>query len=151
MTVRIQSEPFDAGQELSRFTTQTGNVGAVVTFTGIVRSDGDNPVTKLMIEHYPAMTERAVALMVDAARERWSVTDCLVIHRFGELHIGEEIMMVAVSSAHRADSFEAAQFLMDYLKSRAPFWKKEFRTGTAAWVDGKLEDENALRQWDSEL
>ena len=150
MTVRVQEEPFDSGQELNRFSAGDGGFGAVVSFTGIVRTELRDPVEKLVIEHYPAMTERAIQSMVSEAVGRWQIGDCLIIHRFGELMPGDAIMMVAVRAAHRSDAFEASRFLMDYLKSRAPFWKKEFRGGAAEWVSSLTEDEAALQSWNSD-
>ena len=149
MIVRIQNAPFDAGRELSRLGNGQGEIGATVSFTGVVRSTGDDPVEKLVIEHYPGMTERAVQAMIDAANSRWSLGNCLVIHRHGELCPGEVIMMVAVQAEHRSAAFDAAMFLMDYLKTGAPFWKKEIRSGRAAWVESRVEDEAALARWGS--
>jgi molybdopterin synthase catalytic subunit len=117
----------------------------VVSFTGIVRPDGG--LTGMEIEHYPGMTEKAISGLVDEAMARWGLIDALVIHRHGTLTPGETIMMVATAAPHRADAFAAAEFLMDYLKSRAPFWKKESRNGGATWVAAKDEDEAALRRW----
>ena len=145
-TVRVQSEAFDAGAELNAFFAGHTGVGAVVSFTGIVR-DVDGSLQEMMIEHYPGMTEKAIGKIVDEAVARWSLTDALVIHRYGALKTGEQIMMVATASAHRAAAFEAADFLMDYLKSRAPFWKKEVTEEGAAWVAAKDEDEDALGRW----
>ncbi len=149
MTIRVQERPFDPGKELNRFYAGDSKFGAVASFAGIVRSDTQDPVEKLVIEHYPGMTERAIQAMIDAAGERWQIGDCLVIHRFGALNPGDAIMMVAVRAAHRAAAFEATQFLMDFLKSRAPFWKKEFRGGVAEWVESRAEDEAGLRKWSS--
>ena len=145
-TVRVQSEAFDAGAELNAFSAGHTGVGAVVSFTGLVR-DVDGSLQEMMIEHYPGMTEKAIGKIVDEAVARWSLTDALVIHRYGALKTGEQIMMVATASAHRAAAFEAADFLMDYLKSRAPFWKKEVTEEGAAWVAAKDEDEDALGRW----
>jgi len=144
MGVRVQVEPFVLADELKGFGVGSG-VGAQVTFTGIVRDDGG--LVRMEIEHYPAMTERAIAAMVGTATERWALADCHVVHRFGKLKPGEQIMMVATAAAHRAAAFEAAEFLMDYLKSRAPFWKKEVTSSGAAWVRSKDEDEEALGRW----
>jgi molybdopterin synthase catalytic subunit len=141
--VIVQDAPFDPGLVLSGFAA-TG-AGAVVTFTGLVRGDG--AMTGMEIEHYPGMTERAITAMVDQAMTRWSLTDTLVIHRYGRLAVGEPIMMVVTASAHRVAAFEAAEFLMDYLKSRAPFWKKELGPDGAAWVAAKDVDEVALKRW----
>ena len=145
-TVRVQSEAFDTGAELNAFSARHTGVGAVVSFTGIVR-DVDGALQEMMIEHYPGMTEKAIGKIVDEAVARWALTDALVIHRYGSLKTGEQIMMVATASAHRAAAFEAADFLMDYLKSRAPFWKKEVTDEGAAWVAAKDEDEDALKRW----
>jgi molybdopterin synthase catalytic subunit len=145
-TVRIQQAPFDPGAEANAFTAAQGGAGAVVTFTGIVR-DAGGQLAAMEIEHYPGMTERAVTAMVAQAQGRWPLTGALVIHRHGRLAAGEPIMMVATASAHRAAAFAAAEFLMDYLKSRAPFWKKEIGHDGAAWVAAKDDDEAALTRW----
>ena len=146
MAVRVQSEPFDAGAELNSFAQDRTDVGAVVSVTGIVR-DTQGDLQEMLIEHYPGMTESAIAAIADKAVSRWALADVLVIHRYGPLKPGEPIMMVATASAHRAASFEAADFLMDYLKSRAPFWKKEITADGATWVDAKGADEDALNRW----
>jgi len=146
MTVRVQSEGFDAGAELNAFAIGHSDVGAVVSFTGVVR-DTDGTLHQMEIEHYPAMTERAIAGIVEDAKSRWALKDVLVIHRYGTLSVGAPIMMVATASAHRADAFAAADFLMDYLKSRAPFWKKETTADGSAWVAAKDDDESALNRW----
>jgi molybdopterin synthase catalytic subunit len=144
--VRVQTEPFDYGAEVAGFGTGGRDVGAVVTFLGVVRDDGGN-MSRMEIEHYPGMTEKAIGAIVDEARERWELRDVLVIHRYGALVPGEAIMMVATAARHRAAAFQAAEFLMDYLKSRAPFWKKEFGPDGAAWVAAKDDDEAALDRW----
>lgn len=145
--MKVQSAPFDPGGELNAFSKSAENAGAVVSFTGLVR-DVEGSLQEMIIEHYPAMTERAIGAIVDEARERWSLADALVIHRYGSLRAGDTIMMVATASRHRADAFAAADFLMDYLKSRAPFWKKEVTAQGQDWVDSKADDEEALRRWD---
>lgn len=142
--VRIQSEPFDPGAELEGFGAGA-DVGAVVSFTGVVRGAGD--LRRMEIEHYRGMTEAAVSAIVAEAETRWALADCLVIHRFGVLEPGERIMMVATACRHRVEAFAAAEFLMDYLKSRAPFWKKEFGPDGEAWVAVKDADEEALGRW----
>jgi molybdopterin synthase catalytic subunit len=146
MTVRVQSEPFDAGAELDCFGRGRTDIGAIVSFTGVVR-DTQGDLKEMLIEHYPGMTERAIAKIANQATQRWDLADVLVIHRFGPLTPGEPIMMVATASAHRAAAFAAADFLMDYLKSRAPFWKKEITAGGACWVAAKDADEDALNRW----
>ncbi len=143
MQVIVQEAPFDPGLVLSGFAV--ARAGAVVTFTGLVRGDGG--MTGMEIEHYPGMTERAIGAMVGEATTRWNLTDTLVIHRYGRLAVGEPIMMVATASGHRVAAFEAAEFLMDYLKSRAPFWKKELGPDGAAWVAARNDDEAALKRW----
>ncbi len=147
--VRIQSAPFDAGAELSAFTGNLsgGRSGAIVSFTGLVR-DGGGRLRRLEIQHYPGMTERAIADMVARAGQRWSLDAALVIHRHGQIAPSEPIMMVATAAPHRRAAFDAADFLMDYLKSRAPFWKKEVSKDGAAWVEAIPEDETALGRWD---
>lgn len=145
MRVAVQAEAFDLGAEVAAFAAGVDGAGAVVTFTGIVRSDGG--LTGMEIEHYPGMTHKAISGIVDQALTRWALVDALVIHRHGLLAPGEAIMMVATAAPHRADAFAAAEFLMDYLKSRAPFWKKERRAGGEAWVAAKDADEDALKRW----
>lgn len=148
MTVRVQQPAFDYGAEASAFAAAADGAGAIVTFAGIVRDDGGR-LSAMEIEHYPGMTERALAGIADQARERWQLTGLLIIHRHGPLKPGEIIMMVATAARHRADAFAAAEFLMDYLKSRAPFWKKEFGPDGAAWVSARNADEDALQRWES--
>lgn len=145
MRVTVQPAPFDLGAEVAAFAAGSAGAGAVVSFTGIVRPD--DGLTGMEIEHYPGMTERAIAGIVVEAQARWSLIDALVIHRYGPLKPGEAIMMVATAAPHRGDAFAAAEFLMDYLKSRAPFWKKESRDGGETWVAAKDADEAALKRW----
>ena len=144
--IRVQAMPFDAGGELNIFSAQTAGAGAVVSFTGLVR-DVTGGLSGMEIEHYPSMTEKALGAIRAEAMQRWDLADALVIHRFGRLDVGEAIMMVATASRHRKDAFEAAEFLMDYLKSRAPFWKKEITNAGADWVASTDEDEDALSRW----
>ena len=146
MTVRIQTESFDAGAELNAFTDTVAGAGAVVSFTGVVR-DVDGGLVAMEIEHYPGMTEKAIAAIVSEAQARWDLAGALVIHRHGRLTAGDQIMMVATASRHRVDAFQAAEFLMDYLKSRAPFWKKEMTQSGDGWVEARDEDEAALDRW----
>ncbi|MBL3552341.1 molybdenum cofactor biosynthesis protein MoaE [Rhodovulum sulfidophilum] len=145
MRIRVQTAPFDFGAECAAFSKGCGNAGAVVTFAGLVRDDGG--LARMELEHYPGMTERALEAISAEAMTRFGLLDCLVIHRHGSLTPGETIMMVATAAPHRADAFAAAEFLMDYLKSRAPFWKKEFGTDGAAWVAAREADEDALARW----
>jgi molybdopterin synthase catalytic subunit len=146
MRVAVQSAPFDLGAEVAAFSAGVKGAGAVVSFTGIVRDEGGT-LAAMEIEHYPGMTEKAIAGIVEEARRRWSLVDALVIHRHGRLGPGEAIMMVATAAPHRGDAFAAAEFLMDYLKSRAPFWKKEIGADGATWVAAKDADEDALKRW----
>lgn len=146
MAVRVQSAPFDFGQEAQCFAAETSGAGAVVTFTGIVR-DTDIGLDHMLIEHYPGMTEAALSEIEAEAMTRWSLEKALILHRYGPMRPGEMIMMVATAARHRASAFEAAEFLMDYLKSRAPFWKKEFSKDGATWVEAKDSDEAALTRW----
>ncbi|MDP3341290.1 molybdenum cofactor biosynthesis protein MoaE [Frigidibacter sp.] len=146
MAVRVQPEPFDFGAEAAAFASEATSAGAVVTFLGVVRDDSGT-LARMEIEHYPGMTERALATIAAEATARWRLLDALVIHRHGALLPGEAIMMVATAARHRAEAFAAAEFLMDYLKSRAPFWKKEFGADGAAWVAAKDSDEDALTRW----
>ena len=146
MRVAVQSAPFDIGRETAVFAQAAAGAGAVVTFTGIVR-DLSGGLAAMEIEHYPGMTERAIRDMTLQAMSRWDLIDALVIHRFGTLRVAEPIMMVATAAAHRASAFEAAEFLMDYLKSRAPFWKKEITASGAEWVAATDQDEAALSRW----
>ncbi|MBL4811630.1 MAG: molybdenum cofactor biosynthesis protein MoaE [Rhodobacteraceae bacterium] len=147
MFVRVEASSFDPGTELTRFTAAAQGAGAVVSFTGLVR-DLDGTLVAMEIEHYPGMTLKAVEAMAQQAKTRFSLTDVLIIHRYGRLLSNEPIMMVAAASPHRADAFAAADYLMDWLKSRAPFWKKEITQSGAQWVASKATDETSLSRWD---
>ena len=147
MEARVQEDPIDIGSETQRFHDQQTGAGAIVTFTGVVRDVADGLIA-MEIEHYPAMTEPAIRAHAEAAIARFGLSDAMVIHRHGRLAPGEVIMMVATAAPHRVAAFEGAQFLMDYLKSRAPFWKKEITQKGEAWVDAKDEDEDLLSRWD---
>lgn len=147
MRILVQEAPFDLGVETSNFAAGHSDMGAIVTFTGVVRDNDDAPLEAMEIEHYPGMTEAALSEIAKTAQERWSLGDVLVIHRHGRLTPGEMIMMVATASRHRKDAFEAAEYLMDYLKSRAPFWKREITGQGASWVAAKDTDEDALERW----
>jgi molybdopterin synthase catalytic subunit len=144
--IRVQEKPFDAGDELNRFSAHATGAGAVVSFTGIVR-DLDGTLNEMEIEHYPGMTERAISQITEEAMTRWSLQDVMVIHRFGRMKPADQIMMVATASRHRVAAFEAAEYLMDYLKSRAPFWKKEISVGGTGWVGATEEDVQGLNRW----
>ncbi|UYP67998.1 molybdenum cofactor biosynthesis protein MoaE [Thalassobacter stenotrophicus] len=146
MRIVVQEQDFSAATETADF-GKGPDVGAVVTFSGIVRDLPDDPLQQMVIEHYPGMTEKALTKIAQEASTRWDLRDVLVIHRYGALSPGEQIMMVATAARHRAQAFEAAEYLMDYLKSRAPFWKKEVTAASADWVDAKDSDEAALDRW----
>lgn len=149
MRIVVQDAPFDFGQEAQEFASGHSQMGAIVTFTGVVRDHDGGGLRAMEIEHYPGMTERALMGIAEEAVARWSLGDVLVIHRFGRLEPGEMIMMVATAAPHRKDAFEAAEFLMDYLKSRAPFWKNEITAEGTSWVAAREEDEAALTRWSS--
>ncbi|WP_158969271.1 molybdenum cofactor biosynthesis protein MoaE [Chachezhania sediminis] len=150
MQIRVQEEIFDPGEEVNAFSRSLQGAGAMVSFTGIVRDRPEGGLDALEIEHYPGMTESALTEIAAEAMERWALTDALIVHRFGRLQLGEPIMMVATAAPHRGDAFASAEFLMDYLKSRAPFWKKEFVATGEAWVEARAEDEEALERWQGE-
>lgn len=144
MAVRVQEDDFDLGVEAAAL-RGGGDTGALVTFSGIVR--GGDDVAAMTLEHYPGMTEAALEEIEAEARVRWPLTDALIIHRVGRLQAGENIMMVAAASRHRKAAFEAAEFLMDYLKTRAPLWKKEETPEGARWVDAREVDDEAAARW----
>ena len=146
MAVRVQEAAFDIGAETVGFINNRSDMGAVVTFTGIVR-DLAGGLQHMMIEHYPGMTKSAIEAIEAQAVARWNLGDSLIIHRYGKLVPGAHIMMVATAAPHRADAFAAAEFLMDYLKFRAPFWKKEVTAQGESWVDSRDEDEEAIGRW----
>lgn len=140
MKVAVQREDFDLSAEV-RAISRNAKVGAVASFVGLVRD------VQMTLEHYPGMTERAIGKIVDEAAGRWQVMDCTVIHRYGDLQPNDQIVLVAVASAHRGDAFAACEFIMDYLKTQAPFWKKEHRAGGAAWVEARAADDEAAERW----
>jgi len=143
----VSDAAFDPGAELNQFGDQSRGAGAVVSFTGVVRDSAAGNLDVMEIEHYPGMTEAALGKIASEAKTRWKLANVLVIHRYGRLAPGDQIMMVATAAPHRKDAFEAAEYLMDYLKSRAPFWKKEITRDGEAWVDAKDADEDALKRW----
>jgi molybdopterin synthase catalytic subunit len=148
MTVRVQAEDFDVAREIAQLRANDPRVGAVAAFIGIVRDLNDAAeIRALTLEHYPGMTEKALAGIVAQAKARWDVYDALVIHRVGELRPTDQIVLVAVSSAHRGESFAACQFIMDYLKTRAPFWKKERTPTGERWVEARASDDDAAARW----
>jgi molybdopterin synthase catalytic subunit len=141
MKIAVQREDFDIGAEV-RALSRDPKVGAVASFVGVVRE------VRMTLEHYPGMTESELQKIVDEARTRWQIADCTVIHRYGELKPADQIVLVAIASAHRADAFAACEFIMDYLKTRAPFWKKEHRAAGSEWVQAKSSDDEAAGRWD---
>jgi molybdopterin synthase catalytic subunit len=148
VTVRLQRENFDAGAEAAKLAANRNDVGAVVTFTGICRGAEDGePIAALTLEHYPGMAESEIERHVQTARERWPLLGVTVIHRHGRLRPGENIVLVVTASSHREAAFQAAEFLMDYLKTRAPFWKQVERAGRSSWVDAKATDDAAADRW----
>jgi len=148
MPVRVQSGDFDAGAEIARLRQGNAKVGAVAAFVGVARDLNDgSPVAGLSLEHYPGMTEKALAQIVSEAGARWRVIDALVVHRVGDLKPTDQIVLVAVTSEHRGDAFHACEFIMDYLKTRAPFWKKEVTPEGARWVDARAADDDSAARW----
>jgi molybdopterin synthase catalytic subunit len=150
--VRVQHEDFDLGSEVAELRAGNARIGAVASFIGTVRdrstADGAADTTRMELEHYPGMTEAAIESMIDAAHARFSLLGARVVHRIGALAPGEQIVLVVAASAHRGDAFAACEFLMDYLKTQAPFWKKEHRPdGSAQWVDARVADDAALARW----
>ncbi len=148
--VSIQTADFDLSAEVARLRAGDGGVGAVASFIGTVRDrhgSGPAEVSAMELEHYPGMTERSIEAMIDAALARFELRAVRVIHRVGRLLPGEQIVLVAVSSAHRGESFQGCEFLMDYLKTQAPFWKKETTPGGARWVDARVADDAAAARW----
>ena len=148
MRVRIQSEAFDVGAEIDRLRRSSTRIGAIASFVGVVRDLNDEAdVHAMALEHYPGMTERAIEEIVQEAMERWSLIDASVVHRFGRLEPQEAIVLVVTASAHRHQAFHACEFVMDYLKTRAPFWKKESTPQGERWVASRGSDEEAARRW----
>ncbi|MGW8270091.1 MAG: molybdopterin synthase catalytic subunit MoaE [Burkholderiales bacterium] len=148
LKISIQREDFDAGAEAQALARGNPTVGALASFVGLVRDRNDGAaVAGMTLEHYPGMTEKAIARIVEEAMGRWSILDCTVIHRIGELRPTDQIVLVAVASGHRADAFAACEFVMDYLKTQAPFWKKEATPEGARWVDARASDDAAAARW----
>ncbi|HEY7942930.1 MAG: molybdopterin synthase catalytic subunit MoaE [Burkholderiales bacterium] len=148
MGIRVQTEDFDVGREIALLRGGDARVGAVASFVGIVRDLNDAATVRtLTLEHYPGMTEKALTRIVDEATQRWSIYDAVVIHRVGELAPTDQIVLVAVSSAHRGDAFAACAFIMDYLKTQAPFWKKERTPDGERWVEARASDDAAAARW----
>ncbi|MES2264205.1 MAG: molybdopterin synthase catalytic subunit MoaE [Pseudomonadota bacterium] len=147
-SVRVQSADFDLSAEVAQLRAGNAGVGAIVTFVGTVRDLNEGAdVAEMELEHYPGMTEQAIEAIVDQARQRWPLYGALVIHRVGPLKPTEQIVLVAVTSAHRGDAFAACEFIIDYLKTEAPLWKKEQTPSGARWVDARVSDDAALHKW----
>jgi molybdopterin synthase catalytic subunit len=148
VSVRVQSEDFDIAREIAALRAGDARVGAVAAFIGLVRDINDAAeVSTLTLEHYPGMTEKALSGIVDEAKTRWRIYDALVIHRVGELKPTDQIVLVIVTSAHRGDAFAACEFIMDYLKTRAPFWKKELTAAGERWVEARASDDERAERW----
>jgi molybdopterin synthase catalytic subunit len=148
MRISIQSEDFDAGQEIRRLAQHDRKIGAVASFIGLVRDVNEGAlIASITLEHYPGMTEKALENIIAEAKGRWDMLDCTVIHRYGELKPADQIVLVAVASSHRSDAFAACEFIMDFLKTRAPFWKKEYTPDGARWVEARSSDDQAADRW----
>jgi molybdopterin synthase catalytic subunit len=148
MAVRVQTEDFDVAREIALLRAGDARVGAVASFIGIVRDQNDAATVRtLTLEHYPGMTEKALAGIVDEAIRRWPIIDAVVVHRVGKLAPTDQIVLVAVSSAHRGDAFAACEFIIDYLKTQAPFWKKEATPDGERWVEARTSDDEAAARW----
>lgn len=148
MPVRIQTEDFDLSVELKKLRAGDARVGAVAAFVGTVRDRNDgSEVAAMTLEHYPGMTEKSLEEIIEKAKARWDIYDVLIIHRVGPLQIEDQIVLTAVTSAHRGEAFAACEYVMDYLKTLAPFWKKEETPEGTRWVDARLSDDEALKKW----
>jgi molybdopterin synthase catalytic subunit len=154
MAIRLQEGPFDLGQEISIMTAGRKDVGAVASFVGIAREDnpdeGAEQVIAMTLEHYPGMTERQLMAIETEARGRWPLIDCLIVHRFGRFEPGDPIVLVVTLSSHRQAAFDSCNFLMDYLKTQAPFWKREETVSGERWVNARLSDNNAAERWEGQ-
>jgi molybdopterin synthase catalytic subunit len=149
MSVRVQTQDFDPGAEIAALRRSNPRIGAIASFIGVVRdvNDGDS-VREMTLEHYPGMTERALEQIVAEAKSRWDIVDVLVVHRVGRLAPTDQIVLVVVTGAHRGEAFAACEFVMDYLKTRAPFWKKEATTEGARWLEARAADDQAAERWE---
>ncbi|MFP6711832.1 MAG: molybdenum cofactor biosynthesis protein MoaE [Rhodospirillales bacterium] len=146
MTIRVQSQDFDAGAEIAKISATNTNVGGVCSFIGVVRESADT-ISAMTLEHYPGMTEKLLAKIEAEAQERWPLEDSLIIHRYGRMEPGEQIVLVVTASAHRKAAFEACEFLIDWLKTKAPFWKSEETAEGTKWVEAKASDDQAADKW----
>ena len=148
MTVRIQTADFDVSAEITALRRNNPKIGAVASFIGVVRDvNEDQAVSEMTLEHYPGMTEKAIEAIIGQARSRWNVLDARVVHRIGKLRLMDQIVLVAIASEHRGDAFAACEFIMDYLKTRAPFWKKEQAGTDVRWVEARETDGIAAERW----
>jgi molybdopterin synthase catalytic subunit len=148
MTIRVQQENFDIGLEIAKLSDKNTNVGGVCSFVGMVREfDLGSAITAMTLEHYPGMTEKQLAKIEAEANERWPLEDSLIIHRYGRMEPGEQIVLVVTTSGHRKAAFEACEFLIDWLKTKAPFWKSEETEDGAKWVEAKVSDDEAADKW----
>ena len=151
MTVRVQEADFDLGAEVVALRRDDARIGAIASFVGVVRDINDGAgVSEMELEHYPGMTEKALEAIVGEAKTRWRIFDALVIHRVGKLMPTDQIVLVAVTGAHRGEAFAACEFIMDYLKTRAPFWKREVTPEGARWVDARESDDHSAARWAAE-
>jgi molybdopterin synthase catalytic subunit len=148
MPVRVQTEDFNVARELEGLRAGDARIGAIASFVGLVRNVNEaSEVHTMTLEHYPGMTEKALAQIIDQARERWDIYDALIVHRVGQLKPGDQIVLAAVAGAHRGEAFAACEFIMDYLKTRAPFWKKEQTPAGERWVEARASDEEKASRW----
>jgi molybdopterin synthase catalytic subunit len=148
VAVRVQTQDFDVGAEIAALRRANPKVGAIASFIGVVRdlNDGD-AVREMTLEHYPGMTEKALEMIVAEAKTRWDIIDALVVHRVGRLQPTDQIVLVVIAGAHRGEAFAACEFVMDYLKTQAPFWKKEVTAAGSRWVDARVSDDAAAQRW----
>ncbi|CAC9487107.1 Molybdenum cofactor biosynthesis protein MoaE [uncultured Gammaproteobacteria bacterium] len=142
----VQEKDFDLSTEVALAQANDGNIGAVVSFVGLVRDLNDTPIQKMTLEHYPGMTEKALQSIVDKARNQWSIGNITIIHRVGDLAVNDQIVLVVTTSKHRKNAFDACEFIMDYLKTQAPFWKKEVSKECGKWVEAKDSDQDRIKQ-----
>ncbi len=147
MIIRVQEEDFDVTEINRQLLGERCDVGAITSFIGLVRELPDEALKAMTLEHYPGMTEKSLAAIVKKAEQRWDIIDCAIIHRVGELHPSDQIVLVSVLSAHRLEAFTACEFIMDYLKTEAPFWKKETGVAGSYWVEAKNSDDKARNRW----
>jgi molybdopterin synthase catalytic subunit len=148
--IRVQQQPFDVGAELAALTAGRTDIGALASFVGLVRAHGGEPITAMTLEHYPGMTEKKLAAIEAEARARWPLQASLIVHRYGRMLPGEPIVLVATAAAHRAPALEACAFLIDWLKTKAPFWKLEELPRGERWVEARDSDSHAAARWESE-